>query len=135
MSRIGLLELIVLWCAGLLIGIGGLYAYRHARIEAEHVMTSKKALEALAGAMPIREDLVGELEAALDSLPLTSELVVESRGWRVVRLDESSPLAKAGYQVGDLIPNDKLDATLATFSNPDHSLAQRIVRILNRVSH
>jgi hypothetical protein len=84
---------------------------------------------------PLSAALVHDLEKAWDSLPQDAEAVIEPNGWRITRLKEGSPLARAGFKEGDLIESEKLDASLAAFTSPEHKLALRIVRILNRITH
>ncbi len=84
---------------------------------------------------PISADLVHVLEKAWASLPQDAEAVLEPNGWRITRLKEGSPLAQAGFKEGDLIESEKLDKSLAAFTSPEHKLALRIVRILNRITH
>jgi hypothetical protein len=84
--------------------------------------------------LPFSETQIVDLEKDWGSNTKNAELAVETRGWRVVRVEEASPLARAGFHDGDLIPNERIDQSLAAFNSTGHRLAQRIVRILNHLS-
>lgn len=84
--------------------------------------------------LPISESLIAELERDCSVTPCRTEVALEAHGWRIVRLADNSALFRAGFHTGDLIPNARIDESLAAFASPNHRLAQRTVRILNRLS-
>lgn len=84
--------------------------------------------------LPLSEILVSAIERECIAVPCNSELSSEARGWRVVRVARNSALFLGGFREGDLIPSQKIDESLAALDGPDYQLAQRSVRILNRLS-
>jgi hypothetical protein len=96
---------------------------------------TQKATPSHALQLPFTEDVVAELESSWETLPSQAEVLEESRGWRILRLDPNSPLGRAGYHKGDLIPSEKIDASLAALKGHDNALAQRIFKVLKRLSN
>jgi hypothetical protein len=132
-----------LWLVGTAIGFSGFFAFNAffprfyirsmsaKNLSPQNRVSSRQRLLQL----PFSEEIVHELEGAWEDLPSQAQLVEESHGWRIMRLEPESPIAKAGYHQGDLIPNKKIDASLAALRGDDNVLAQRIFKVLKRLSN